>query len=146
MNESAKREFGLKKSIECWIFDKVKTRFLLLHCPETSKHKAYWQPVTGGIEPGEEAIQACLREIHEETGAVLESHMLQNLLQDFRVFSTDKELHKTVYLAQIPGMDVTVSDEHIGYQWANPSEVVSLLLWGSNRATFERVLDYLGLD
>jgi len=136
----------LKKSIECWIFDKEKTSFLLLQCPENTKHKSYWQPVTGGIEEGEAEINACLREIQEETGAVLEPKRVQKLLDGFRVYTTDKELHKTVYLVETLSMDVALSDEHVGYQWVKPSEVMPLLLWGSNRATFQRVLDYLDLD
>ncbi|MBU1169469.1 MAG: NUDIX domain-containing protein [Proteobacteria bacterium] len=136
----------MKKSIECWIFDKEKTSFLLLQCPENTKHKSYWQPVTGGIEEGEAEINACLREIQEETGAVLEPKRVQKLLDGFRVYTTDKELHKTVYLVETLSMDVALSDEHVGYQWVKPSEVMPLLLWGSNRATFQRVLDYLDLD
>lgn len=102
--------------------------------------------MTGGIEEGEAEINACLREIQEETGAVLEPKRVQKLLDGFRVYTTDKELHKTVYLVETLSMDVALSDEHVGYQWVKPSEVMPLLLWGSNRATFQRVLDYLDLD
>lgn len=136
----------LKKSIECWIFDHEKTRFLLLQCPETHKHKSYWQPITGGIEDGEEDIQACLREIREETGVVMDSGLVYKLVGGFRVYGLDLELHKTVFLARTQGLDIVLSDEHIGYKWVAPGDVPDLLLWGSNRATFERVLDYLELS
>ena len=56
-----------KHSVECWIFDREQSCFLLLRCPETKKHKEYWQPVTGGIESEESKHAACLREIREET-------------------------------------------------------------------------------
>lgn len=135
----------VKKSIECWIFDCDKTRFLLLQCPENEKHKSYWQPVTGGIEEGENDVQACLREIREETGLDLESGLAKKLM-DYRVYGPGKELHKTVFLAQTRGVDILLSDEHVAYRWAEPVDVLHLLLWGSNKATFERVLDYLGLD
>lgn len=136
----------LKKSIECWIYDREKTRFLLLQCPETPKHKSYWQPVTGGIEDGEDELQACLREIREETGAVFDSGSVHKLMGGFRVYGPDKELHKTVFLAQTAGVTVDLSEEHVGYRWVEPDEVIHLLLWGSNKATYARVLDYLGLE
>lgn len=135
----------VKKSIECWIFDQENTRFLLLQCPENTKHKSYWQPVTGGIEAGEEELQACLREIREETGADMESGLIHKLVGGFRVYGPGKELHKTVFLARIKALDVVLSDEHIDYKWVEPADVSNLLLWGSNKATFERVLDYLEL-
>ncbi|GAB6095967.1 NUDIX domain-containing protein [Desulfatiferula olefinivorans] len=136
----------MKKSIECWIYDTTTERFLLLQCPENDRHKAYWQPVTGGIEAGEDGLAACIREIREETGAMVEAPKIRMLLDGFRVYSNEKELHKTVFLLETPGMAVTVSDEHIGYRWACPDEVGDLLLWGSNRITFGRVLRYLGLS
>jgi 8-oxo-dGTP pyrophosphatase MutT (NUDIX family) len=136
----------LKKSIECWIYDTTTERFLLLQCPENDRHKAYWQPVTGGIEAGEDRLAACVREIREETGTAFDAAMIRKLLDGFRVYSNEKELHKTVFLLETPGMAVTVSDEHIGYRWVRPDQVDDLLLWGSNRITFERVLQYLGLS
>jgi dATP pyrophosphohydrolase len=133
----------VKHSIECWIFDRNKERFLLLKCPETDRHKEYWQPVTGGIEKGEDRLSACLREIREETGAVLEPADVKLLLEAFRVYSDERDLHKTVFLTETPGLDVILSDEHTDFTWADPSEVMTLLLWGSNRVTFQRVMDYL---
>jgi len=134
---------SVKCSIECWIFDKNQSRFLLLKCPETNRHKEYWQPVTGGIEQGEDHITACLREIKEETGVVVEPDNVKLLLDGYRVYSDEKDLHKTIFLTQTTGVEVILSDEHIDYTWAEPSEVMALLLWGSNRVTFQRVMDYL---
>ncbi len=133
----------VKHSIECWIFDSTQERFLLLKCPETDRHKEYWQPVTGGIEKGEDRLAACLREIREETGADLAPSSLTLLLDGFRVYSDERDLHKTVFLTETQGFVVTLSDEHSDYTWADPSDVPDLLLWGSNRVTFQRVLDYL---
>ncbi len=133
----------VKHSIECWIFDSSKERFLLLKCPETARHKEYWQPVTGGIEQGEDRFAACLREIREETGVEVEPSSLKLLLDGYRVYSDERDLHKTVFLTETKGLDVILSDEHSDYTWADPSDVLDLLLWGSNRVTFQRVMDYL---
>ncbi len=52
-------------SIECWIIG-PEQQVLLLQVPaRAGKHKAFWQPVTGGIEDGESPSQAALREIAE---------------------------------------------------------------------------------
>lgn len=136
----------VKHSIECWIFDRARIRFLLLKCPETIRHKEYWQPVTGGIEQGEDRFDACMREIREETGAWVEKENLKLLLNDYRVYSEDRDIHKTVFITETDDFDVVISDEHTAFTWAEPWAVPDMLLWGSNRVTFQRVLDYLGMN
>ena len=135
----------VKHSIECWIFDHTKECFLLLQCPENDSHPSYWQPVTGGIEKGERKVDACLREISEEAGVVLNEENMILFLEDFRVYAIDKELHKTVFITKTQHLDVKISDEHIDFKWVAPSDVLPMLLWGSNRATFQRVLEFLDL-
>jgi dATP pyrophosphohydrolase len=124
----------------------MRTRFLLLKCPETNRHKEYWQPITGGIELGEDRFDACMREIREETGASIEKDNLRLLLDDYRVYSDDRDLHKTVFITETVGLDVVISDEHTGFTWADPLDVPDMLLWGSNRVTFQRVLDFLEMN
>jgi len=56
----------IKQSIECWLFAEdagLEAPLLLLQAAMTEEHPAFWQPITGGIEPGETAEQACRREI-----------------------------------------------------------------------------------
>ena len=43
----------IKQSIECWLYNPLSDRFLLLRCPATHRHGEYWQPVTGGRTAGE---------------------------------------------------------------------------------------------
>ncbi len=136
----------VKHSIECWIFDRTRIRFLLLKCPETDRHKEYWQPVTGGIEDGEDRFEACIREIREETGGAVEKENLKLILHDYRVYSDDRDLHKSIFINEREGFDVILSDEHTAYMWVEPLAVPDMLLWGSNRVTFQRVLDYLGMS
>jgi dATP pyrophosphohydrolase len=136
----------IKHSIECWLHDRKTDRFLLLQCPETARHSSYWQPVTGGIERGESPFDACIREIREETGVALLKEQLILVLDAFRVFTSEKELHKTIFISETEDLHITISDEHTAFRWADPADVPSLLLWGSNRATFQRVMDYLDAD
>lgn len=136
----------IKHSIECWIFSRFQNCFLLLKCPETDKHREYWQPVTGGIEKNESKHSACIREIFEETGLKLNSSDLVKLIDDFKVYGEAIELHKTVFVVISDNQDVVISDEHIGFKWELPEMVEQRLLWGSNKTTFEAVMSYLKLD
>lgn len=134
-----------KKSIECWIFDKAQGCFLLLKCPETEKHKEYWQPVTGGIETTESKHDACIREVHEETGLRVEEKDLIKLIDRFSVYGEKINLFKTVFISIQEDVTVTISDEHTGYRWVAPEMVEQMLLWGSNKSTFGLVTRYLKL-
>ena len=129
----------IKQSIECWLFvgnAGPDASVLLLRAGANERHPAYWQPVTGGIEPGETPEQACLREVREETGVVLEPKMMTRLdwSLDVRV---DEQLtiHKTLFVAVTEGQQVQISDEHIGWQWVLFGEVDTLLFWPSSHET-----------
>ncbi len=135
-----------KNSIECWVFNDSTKRFLLLNCPKTKDHRAYWQPVAGGIESDEEKREACLREVKEETSIEIDPLYLVKLVDDFGVFEEELELHKTVYIYRTQNALVTISEEHTDFRWVTPSDVKSLLLWDSNKQTFEIVLSYLGIN
>jgi 8-oxo-dGTP pyrophosphatase MutT (NUDIX family) len=134
-----------KNSIECWIYNTVKKSFLLLNCPATKRHRAYWQPVTGGIEKGETKSESCIREVDEETGVTVNHENLVMLIDSFGVYEKDVELHKTVFVYSVSDQKITISDEHEDYKWTAPEEVESLLLWESNKKTFREVTKHLGL-
>ena len=136
----------IKNSIECWIFSREEDAFLLLKCPETKRHREYWQPVTGGIEKNESKHEACLREVLEETGVKIDKSDIVKLLDTFKVYREKMELHKTIFVAVLDRASITISDEHIDYKWEMPEMVEQMLLWGSNKTTFGIVMSYLKLD
>jgi dihydroneopterin triphosphate diphosphatase len=60
-----------RHSIECWTW-RPRDCVLPLHVPAPkSLPGGFWQPVTGGVGPGESALQAIAREVREETGRQL---------------------------------------------------------------------------
>lgn len=146
MKESSSARQKVKHSIECWIFSRFQDCFLLLQCPETENHREYWQPVTGGIERNESKHSACVREVLEETGLKIDKNEIIKLIDNFKVYGDTIELHKTVFVAILDNATVKISDEHIGFKWEAPEMVDQMLLWGSNKTTFEMVLSYLKLD
>ena len=138
-----------KDSIECWIYQKKKNCFLLLQCPETHRHRSYWQPITGGVEKNETPVQTCIREVVEETGLLIKSDKIITLIEQLIVFVEDEnyELNKTVFIFNHsePDSKILISDEHINYKWMSPEKVPDFLLWESNKKTFSEVIKYLGI-
>ena len=134
----------IKNSIECWIYNVVQNGFLLLKCPVTPKHGIYWQPVTGGVEPSESHEDACIREVREETGIEILSADLMTVAPFFQVEipENDLDLRKRIFLVFVESDTVSLSDEHLGFQWVRPELVSRFLLWDSNRRSFGIVMDF----
>lgn len=132
----------IKYSIECWLYNDVEDRFLLLRCPVTHRHDEYWQPVTGGRGPDEPCIAACLREVAEETGVELAAEQLEVVISEFSFCIPDAriELRKPIYLARVRNEKVVLSSEHIGYYWFDAKDVERQLHWDSNKESFRQVL------
>lgn len=134
----------IKYSIECWLFNPLTNCFLLLRCPATEKHEEYWQPVTGGRSQDEPCLQACLREVEEETGILLGPEQVETVISDFSfcIPETRIELRKPVYLARVYSDTVAISSEHIAHGWFKAGEVKRNLHWDSNRESFDQVFRY----
>jgi dATP pyrophosphohydrolase len=134
----------IKYSIECWLYNDLLDRFLLLRCPVTHRHEEYWQPVTGGRNPEEPCVDACLREVREETGLDLTPERLELVIPEFSFCIPDAriELRKPVYLARVRVEKVVLSVEHIGYYWFDSRDVENRLHWDSNKESFRKVLAY----
>ena len=56
----------VRQAVKVLLLDEADRLLLLRGSEDGQRH--FWFPVGGGIEPGEEAGAACLREIAEETG------------------------------------------------------------------------------
>ena len=134
----------IKYSIECWLYNDLQDRFLLLRCPVTHRHDEYWQPVTGGRNAEEPCVEACLREVEEETGVKLAAEMLETVIPEFCFCIPEAriELRKPVYLARVRSEKVVLSSEHIGYYWFDAKDVESHLHWDSNKESFRQVLAF----
>lgn len=132
----------IKYSIECWLYNDLEDRFLLLRCPVTHRHDEYWQPVTGGRGPDEPCVTACLREVAEETGVQLTAEQLEVVIPEFCFCIPDAriELRKPIYLARVRSEKVVLSSEHIGYYWFDARDVENQLHWDSNKESFRQVL------
>ncbi|MDY0095698.1 MAG: NUDIX domain-containing protein [Candidatus Vecturithrix sp.] len=137
-----------KRSIECWLFHCHRQQFLLLRCPMTRRHPEYWQPITGGVLTHECFIDACVREVREETGITLAPESIVTVLEEFRVVVPEYHLivRKPIFTAETTIETITISDEHLAYCWAAPENVASLLFWESNKTSFGAVQEFYRQD
>ena len=71
-------------------------------------HHQSWQTVYGGIEPGETAIQAALRELREETALVPEKMFQVEYLETFYFRPSDSLLLMPVFAVEVAG-DVRIA-------------------------------------
>ena len=131
----------IRQSIEAWIYRPEDREILLLKVENETV--SFWQPITGGIESGESAEEACLREIKEETGLLLDCSNLISL-GDFTVkIDENLSIHKNLFLVLTEQKAIQISDEHVDAQWVALDKVSSQLYWPSNQATFEIISEKL---
>ena len=131
----------MRRSIEAWIYHPEDRKILLLKVE--NEKVSFWQPITGGIESGESPEEACIREIKEETGLVLDCSNLTSL-GDFTVkIDENLSIHKNLFLVLTEQKEIQISDEHVGAQWIALEKVSSQLYWPSNQATFDIIIEKL---
>ena len=131
----------IRQSIEAWIYHPEEREILLLKVED--EKVSFWQPITGGIESGESPEEACLREIKEETGLLLDCSNLTGLGNFTVKIDEDLSIHKNLFLVLTEQKEIQISDEHVGAQWIALDKVSSQLYWPSNQATFEIITEKL---
>ena len=114
--------------------------YLLLHYPH-----GHWDLPKGKIEKGESEQEAALRELEEETG--LHATILDGFQEAVSyIFSCEGErIKKTVYffVAQAEAGPVTLSHEHIGYEWLSYADALKRLTFENARFLFTKAHDFL---
>ena len=131
----------MRRSIEAWIYHPEEREILLLKVED--EKVSFWQPITGGIESGESPEEACLREIKEETGLLLDCSNLTGLGNFTVKIDEHLTIHKNLFLVLTEQKEIQISDEHVGAQWIALDKVSSQLYWPSNQATFEIITEKL---
>lgn len=121
-------------------------RVLLLR--RKPEHGAFWQPVTGKIEPGESPIEAATRETAEETGASVRVEDLE-LTQSFLIEGTWAARYgrEWIFTDEIDfaahidsGSTIRISpEEHDDFGWFTFEEAYERVHWSDDREMLERV-------
>lgn len=100
-----------------------------------------WQLVTGGLEPGEEAWKAALREMREETGLVpFELYRLSTLTRFYR--SDNDSLNTAPMFCALvnEGARAAMNHELTAVEWVNIYDARSWLMWPADREALDEVV------
>jgi dihydroneopterin triphosphate diphosphatase len=114
--------------------------FLQLHRRPGDLFGNTWQPISGGIEPGESPAAAALRELREEAGLKpLEFYQLNGLCS-FYIAGQDTMWHCVQYCAIIAGSSaVTLNDEHDAWRWIGRGEAMTHFMWPGDKAAIQEI-------
>jgi dihydroneopterin triphosphate diphosphatase len=94
-----------------------------------------WQAVSGGINPGETAWQAALRELKEEAGLIpIELYRLP-IVNTFYISEQDTLWHAIPFCAIVaPDAAVVLNDEHESLRWVPRHNVDKAFMWATDRS------------
>lgn len=131
MHESVEDKKKLNRSVVVVVFNDDMNILLL----KRSDYPDQWMPSKwslpgGGIEDGEEPIDAAKREVEEETGLTLDKVIETFVIQR----SEDNVEH--LFIAKTSSNDVTLDKENSSYEWVEANNV-------SNYDTVPNVVDYI---
>ena len=111
-------------------------RILLLKRSE--EDGGFWQPITGGINPGEEPKAAAWRELGEETG--IHEGRLVDTGYSFEFTMRCTTMTEYVFGVQAPAdTEPDLSAEHTAYRWVTLDEALALLKWDNNKASVAHI-------
>ena len=118
-------------------------RYLVVH--RAPEYEAYWHLVSGGVEPGETAREAALRELDEEVGLApetlvdLERRFAYPLAEESewvrsRYSPEVAEVVVECFLADVAGAwEPVLNEEHDEYCWCAAPDAAALLFWPEPR-------------
>ncbi|MFA6336536.1 MAG: NUDIX domain-containing protein [Candidatus Paceibacterota bacterium] len=121
--------------------------YLLLHYAGSKPgSRGYWDFAKGHLEEGETEEAAARREIEEETG-LKDLSFVSGFRQSIDYFFKFKgrTVFKTVafFLAETRKKEITISDEHIGYQWLPFEEAFKEMKFANAKNTLKQANNYL---
>ncbi len=117
--------------------EKDKTYYLLLQQANSN-----WNFSKGHVEGGEKELETATREAREETGITVSS--IAKGFKEKINYLVDQEFKETVfYLAETKQKDVTLSSEHIAYDWFVFEKALSKLNFDNAKSLLEKAHKFL---
>lgn len=135
--------------VAVYVFRRLGERaaFLLLRRVEGDYLGGTWQPVYGGIRPGEKAWETALRELREETGLTPEHLYFIDTVDTFYLPSQDEVCHCIVFAAEVaPEAKIRLNDEHDAFEWLDQDVALGRYLWPGQRRAVREILAEIVVD
>lgn len=139
VREKNKKRVG---QVEVIVYRKGKEEHEFLMMKRIESKGGFWQPVTGGINAGEDILDAAHREVLEETG--FNNVKLTEQVHEF--FLKKDNLPEYVFGAEVCRdnkvcIDNNVYPEHEEVKWCGFDEAMELLLWESNKEGLRKLVE-----
>jgi len=106
----------------------------------------FWQPVTGGVEDGENLIEAVNRELREETGVTKYLRIIENL--HYFEFQSERygKLKEYVFGVEVDsGITIKISPEHTEMKWCDLNDALTLLKHDNNKVGFKKISQLISI-
>ena len=102
-----------------------------------------WQGIAGGVEEGESYLEACIREVNEETGISINAKIIElksistipvvNVTKDF-IWGEDIYLiYEHCFGVDASDEKINLSSEHTKMEWLCYDDAMKRLKWDSNK-------------
>lgn len=128
--------------IEVILFRYINGSYEYLLLKRISSRGGFWQPVTGGLEEGEQLHHAALREVEEETGITNTIRIIDNI--HLFILEEDPNVKEYVFGAEIDPnskivLDKNIYEEHDDHRWCSFEEAMTLLKWPGNKEALKKL-------
>ena len=121
--------------------------YLLLAYPGIKdKEKIIWGFPKGGVDEGESEDATARREVTEETGLTELSFVSGFKEKEKYLYKREGDfIRKTVvyFLAQTAQQEVTISLEHVGFEWLPVKEAIDRLTFKNAKELLQKAEDFL---
>lgn len=126
--------------IDVYVFRRsmAKVEHLMLRRASGRLYEGTWRMVAGKIEEGEQAWQAAVRELWEETGLAPGGLWVIPSTNQFYEWQTDRVQVIPAFAAEV-SRDPTLNPEHDAFKWCGVDEAVSGLDWPEQRRLLRMV-------
>ncbi len=129
-----------EKSAGAVVYNPKIKKYLLLHYPI-----GHWDFPKGHVEENEDEIQACLREVKEETGLDIET--LFGFRDEIKYYFRDKgelvEKRVAYFIGITENEDVKLSYEHDDYRWLDYEDSLKYLKFETSKKILREANTFL---
>ena len=138
----------LVRVIDAYVFRQTHDglRFLLLKRAKTKMYEHLWQGVAGKIEGNENAWEAAIRELKEETGFRPVRMFVADHVSRFYETHGDRVNLVPVFGIEVDDANVTLSKEHCEFRWVDFDTAYSTLVWSGQKDGISAVFNMLNSD